>query len=71
MLDLYNLSSQLLFDGGIIQNPAFILLNYIGPEKNEGNKFTTYITAGFFVFTTLFRYASIAKLVSLQFLSQD
>jgi hypothetical protein len=54
--------------GGIFQNPAFILLNYLGPEKYEGFELTTYITAAVLLFTTVLSFTSIAKLVSSQIL---
>ena len=52
--------------GGIFQNPTFIGLNYLGPEKYEGFELTTYITAGVLLFTTLLSFISILKLVTSQ-----
>ena len=53
----------------MVQNPAFIFLNYFGPETYEGKEYTTYVTGGALLFTILVTFASLAKLVSIQFLT--
>lgn len=52
--------------GGYLQNPAFILLNLLGPENYEGFPITTYLSGGIILFTLMLSGASVLKLLSMQ-----
>ena len=64
----YELVSIILGAAGQIQNPLFLILNYLGPSNYENSKITNYLSTGVVIFGTVIGIASILKLVSIQVL---
>jgi len=63
----YDMVDEFLSFGGIVQNPALIILTLLGPQNYQNNTLTNYLTIGVALLSTVVGLASLLKLVFIQF----